>query len=130
MSNMSPSALCDTMILYHHHITTRSPVKHVQQVTKCTMWHYDIIPSRQLADFRPLQGYLVGEEKKTSISLRNYVLDHWVCSNKTPRRHENEYLHILRWVIQITNMVLIEILTQHNFPHVKKFNHWLFMQRS
>ena len=36
---------------------------------------YDIIPSHHLADFRPLQGYLVGEEKKTSISLRNYILD-------------------------------------------------------
>lgn len=36
---------------------------------------YDIIPSHHLADFRPLNGYLVGEEKKVSISLRNYILD-------------------------------------------------------
>ena len=37
---------------------------------------YGIIRSDHLADYHILHGYKVGEEQKTSISLRNFVLEH------------------------------------------------------
>ena len=36
---------------------------------------YGIIPAHQLGDFHPIEGYAVGERKKTSLSLQNFVLE-------------------------------------------------------
>ena len=37
-----------------------------------------ILPAHQLSigNFRPLEGYRVGETQQMSVSLRNYVLEH------------------------------------------------------
>ena len=37
---------------------------------------FDVIPTYQVADPKPLQGYVVGEERKVTVSLRNFILEH------------------------------------------------------
>ena len=37
--------------------------------------NHGIVPIHHLADYYPLQGYLVGEAKNISVSLRNYVVE-------------------------------------------------------
>ena len=34
-----------------------------------------ILPVQHLAEYHPLQGYLVGESQRISISLRNYLVE-------------------------------------------------------
>ena len=33
-----------------------------------------IIPIHQLGDYHPIEGYLVGQGKKMSVSLQNYIV--------------------------------------------------------
>ena len=66
---------CETYayFLYKKTISTFCSKTDLHMITEYE--DFDIIASNHLEDFRPLHGYLVGEHKKMSVSLRNYVLD-------------------------------------------------------
>ena len=63
--------------LYEKHIPTHCSKTDLYFVTKKQKHIQGIILSHQLPNFRPLEGYKVGQKKQVSISIKNYMLQHY-----------------------------------------------------
>ena len=49
--------------------------------------NFEIIPSHQLGDFHPLEGYSVGEGKEISLSIKHYLLENDGYTLPSPPLH-------------------------------------------